>query len=204
MPVKRCAPGSLPPRARSDAVEADERYYAAAADIERAEEVLELLHVDRRHGDAVECAVRPQQPPRELDRLLLADPPDDRRADIELVFDVLDLKLEVGTVADIDRGRHRPVRGLPDEARGAGNAKLHRHIAVRLVGLGPGDDVEIVGIALIGAAQRQQRAVGFADHAPDIFFEHPCQIAALADRILIGALRARGWPADKCRPTRWR
>ena len=101
---------------------------------------------------------------------------------------MLDLKQEVGTVADIDRRRHRPIRGLPDEARGAGNAKLHHHIAVRLVGLGPCSDVEIVGIGLVSAAQRQQRTVGFTDNAPDIFLEHPRQIAALADGILIGAL----------------
>jgi hypothetical protein len=98
------------------------------------------------------------------------------------------LELEMRTIADIDRGRDRPLRRLFDEARGAGNAELHRHVALRLGGLGPGYDIEIFPIAQIGAPERQKLAVGFAEDASDIFFENPGEIAALTNRVLIGAL----------------
>ena len=106
-----------------DAVEADQRDYPLAADIDGIVEPFQLDDVERCGDDAGERSVGREQPPRQLNRRLAGQLADGRLADVELVGGGADVNPKRLAVADVDDGGDRARVAVREHARAVGDER---------------------------------------------------------------------------------
>src|SRR5579883_2659774 len=127
---------------------------SSRAKIEGAEEFLKLADIERNGDGACEDPIRVVDRAGELNRKLVADMSDHRIADKEPVGGgKVALEFERRAIADINGRAQAPEARMRDIAFRIGDADIRRQSVVKLRILGPVDQIEMVRVPLIVAAQ---------------------------------------------------
>ena len=186
-----------PSRPISDAIPSE-------PEIDRAIERLELLRIEQRDDQPGERSVGRGQPAAERDRPRARALEPVGLADQEIVLVRRGVLAERVEAADVEA--ERSLRGGGDDAVPVGETEMQRDLLAGGEGLRPCGEIEIGRVLPSQFAQQQQRIVGAADRARDVFLEDARVGLALrhgrvvgARLLLVGEIEQRGGGKDQQR-----